>query len=157
MTMKDKNYYLNILERSFNSELLRGMQPYIDCSRIDYLVSDLFGFDIYDSEQAEIIGKKLFETIEAITERKTFEYIGESEENYTWFLMFCNSKLIYNKINWGTSVRNASWCRGGLDGYHLVTCHLLDDDGVQETDWWFTEDEWKEFMRACVEYSKKGD
>ena len=144
--------YLELLDRSYKSvcEYTEGL------SKMDFLISHLFEIATYDSGQSEIIGKKLFETIDAINNRTTFDYIKDPE-NYTWYLMFCNFSFFKGKIEWGTSVRGAWWTQSHYKDRFIKfsTCALIEEDGEQKTDWEFAIDEWIDFMKACVEYSKQ--
>jgi hypothetical protein len=128
---------------------------YYPCSKIDYICNQIMGIITYDCEQSEIIATKSLEVAEAITRKETYEYI-KNPDNYTWYLMVCNLPFFAKRIEWGTSIRGAWWKNDWRDTkkIHLNTCGLFMADGEQETDWYFTEDEWSEFILACVEFVK---
>ncbi len=67
----------------------------------------VFNLTTYDNELDEIFVKKIFEVCKAILERKTFEFIKESDEKYRQFIIVCNLLSRFEWINWGTSIRGA--------------------------------------------------
>ena len=120
-----------------------------ELSPLEFLVDYIFDIATYDGSQSKKIGTKMIEVIDAINNKTTFDYIKD-EDNYTWYLMVCNLPFVANRIEWGCSIRGA-WWEGDVT---LRTCGLVDEDGDQQTDWRFSGDDWEEFMKACVKYSK---
>ena len=104
-------------------------------NRLQYLSDEIFDFVTYDSEMAELFSKKAVEVCKAITERKTFEYIEDNQENLIWYLMMCNTPFFLERIEWGTSVRGAWWVGSTF----------------QEVE--YESDEWERFVEAIIEFA----
>lgn len=147
--------YIKLLTDGFNTENGPCI-PY--ASRLDYLGSEIFDITTYDSSMTEKIASKLLETIKAITERTTFEYI-KIEENYHWYLLMVNMPFFQGKLNWGCSIRGAWWDLSELWNPNGVTtftsCGLYDGD-QQVTELKFsTDEEWVNFMKAVIEFAEQ--
>lgn len=107
-------------------------------TRLEFLSSEIFGFVTYDSGMDELFARKAIEVCQAISERKTYEYL-ESEEGNAWYLLMCNMPFFANRIEWGVSIRGASWMS--------KLPNLGDFD--------FTPEEWEAFIRAVVDFAKQ--
>lgn len=68
-------------------------------------VAEAVGFISYDSGQDLLMSHKFIGSIKAILQRKTFEYIGQSDGHYNHFLITCSFMRPY--LSWGTSIRGA--------------------------------------------------
>ena len=73
----------------------------------EFLSGHIFDFSFYASEPDEYFCKKMIEVLDVILNKKNFEYIKSSEENYYNYLSMCNSRFLYEKLDWGTSIRGA--------------------------------------------------
>lgn len=140
--------YQLLLEHSFSMET-----EHTECaptSRLEYLSDYIFDFETYDSSMAELFAKKAVEVCEAITNRKTFEYIA-GPEGYLWYLLMCNMPFFSERLQWGTSIRGAWWeasseavCPGGFWVESRPMSHLLRLSGTEE---------WKEFVKAIIAFA----
>ena len=120
-------------------------------SRLEYLSDKIFNFATYDSEMAELFASKAIEVCKAITERKTFEYIG-SKENYKWFLLMCNIPFFSERIEWGTSIRGAWWRDSTFN-----SCGLFDGENQITDELKFSAEEWANFVGAIVEFANENE
>lgn len=94
---KIKQSYKGCIEYSPDGEL----------SKEEFLSGHIFDFSFYASEPDEYFCKKMIEVLDVILNKKNFEYIKSSEENYYNYLSMCNSRFLYEKLDWGTSIRGA--------------------------------------------------
>lgn len=128
-------------------EACREQSSY-EVSKFEYLSDYIFDFTTYQSDMAELFGRKAVEVAMAITEASTHKYI-EDNENCMWYLLMCNMPFFMDRIDWGTSIRGAWWDAGtfettGLwDGEQQVVTIHFDDAG------------WSEFIRAIWEFVKE--
>jgi hypothetical protein len=118
-----------------------------DLSKLKFLADDLFYFSTYEDEIATTMARKAVEVCQAISDRKTFDYI-ETDEGHFWYLIMVNMPFFKDKIDWGTSIRGAWWhtCRNP---------HLKIDSGAftRELELSFTEESWRDFMSALIEFA----
>lgn len=142
--------YIELLEHSYNYEKEFGMcQPE---DRLCYLSEYIFNFTTYDSSIDVLFATKAVDVCNAITERKTVEYIND-EENYKWFLIMCNMPFFSNKIEWGGSIRGAWWIVG--ETIEFESCGLwVGDKQITETIR-FSSEQWGEFAKAIVCFSQR--
>lgn len=75
-------------------------------NKLQYLGQYVFNFTTYDSEMDELFAKMMIETLTAIQNRTTFDYIKD-ETQYRNYLLMCNSPFLYDKLDWGGSIRGA--------------------------------------------------
>lgn len=135
--------YLQLLEHSYAQECAdTSNKPE---SRLEYLAERIFGFVTYEQEMAELFAGRALLVCDAISQGKTFELIEDGLQR-KWFLLMVNMPFFKDRIDWGGSIRGAWWDH---DGQKLFTCGLWVGD-VQQTDWEFTSDDWKAFVRAMV-------
>lgn len=136
--------YKQLIEDSFKEELNSDD----DLTKLQYLARNIFEFTTYDSAMDELFATKALEVSQAINEGKTFEYIKDSE-NYRWYIQMCNMGFFNSRLDWGTSIRGAWW------NYHIVleSCGLWQGD-KQLLKLKFTQDEWKEFIKAIIEFAQ---
>lgn len=119
-----------------------------ECSRMVYLADYVLDFTTYDDGMSELFAEKMLEVCEAINEGRTHDYIKDPER-YRWYLLMCNMPFLVGRIEWGTSIRGAWWDNEiELDG----SC--LWQDGKQMGKIKFTQDEWKKFIAAMLEFAK---
>lgn len=102
-TEENRELVLQIFEDEF-AEHCDGAE---NENKYDWCANYVFMLFTYDEELAEIFIKKIFEVCKAILERKTFEFIKESDEKYRQFIIVCNLLCRFEWINWGTSIRGA--------------------------------------------------
>jgi hypothetical protein len=138
--------YLDLLKNSYDMENSCGGVP---ASPLEYLGEYVFDFTTYDTKMLTLFTEKAIEVCAAITQGTAFGYI-KNEDNYRWYLLMCNMPFFASKLEWGTSIRGAWWA----EGITLHSCGLWDGD-KQITDLEFTPEEWIDFVRAIVEFSKQ--
>lgn len=144
----------------FKQMLEEGFAVYQKCldyqTRMQYLTSDVFSFTLYDSAMHELFGQKAVEVCQAISGQKTFEYI-EDHGNYQWFLVMCNMPFFSSRIEWGTSVRGAWWGMASGQPFVLESTGFFLGDEQITTPVEFTQEEWKEFIQAVIEFATQAD
>lgn len=155
--MSTKEHYLAVLERSFKCEQEDRISDSI-LTRLIFLSESVFDFTLYDSYMDALFAKKAVEVCNAITERKTFEYIDlyskEIPVNYKWYLIMTNMPFFANKLNWGTSIRGAYWNYGHQKkSIAFESTGIHDEEGKKILRQEFTIDQWTEFMKAVVEFA----
>lgn len=97
------NKYIKQLNELFDPTELSGL----DGSKFEFLAAEIFDFTTYDSEVDILWSKRMIEVLEAILNRKTFDYIQSSKENYYNYLTMCNMPFLADKLEWGGSIRGA--------------------------------------------------
>lgn len=137
--------YLKLLQDDFKSYTDEQESPAV--SRLEYLSENIFQFFTYDSSTNELFAKKAIEVCQAITNRKTFEYI-EDRQQYLWYLMLCHVPFFAKRINWGSSIRGAWWDFDSSDKMKLEECHFCVDQKEIKNPLIFTRQEWTDFMNA---------
>lgn len=138
--------YAHLLEHSYKVETEDHHSP--ESSRLEYLADNLFDFTTYDSEMSSIFAAKAVEVCEAITTRKSLEYIEKSDEHYQWFLLMCNMPFFASRIEWGTSIRGAWW-----EPKPVESCGFWDQQS-QILKLSFSKEEWVRFMHAVAEFAR---
>lgn len=100
-----------------------------DCydSKYEWAANEVFKLTTYDGNLDELFVKKIMEVCQAILDRKTYEYIEASDENYIAYILTC--QLLYRRdwINWGTSIRGAFFERVTLSGPILQCGHRKEE------------------------------
>lgn len=139
--------YLKLLEHSFSMESQTSEGR--DQSRLGYLAQHIFDFTTYESEADELFARKAVEVCAAITDGKTFDYIA-NPQGRIWYLLMVNMPFFMPRLEWGTSIRGAWWDHEQP---------LLDSCGLwvgqeQQTEWTFSGEQWKAFMRAVVAFAE---
>ena len=112
----------------------------------EYLSDYIFKFTTYDNEIAELFVTKALEVCQAISKRKTFEYI-ETPENYRWFVIMCNMPFFSCRIEWGTSVRGCWWV-----GDTMLETTGIFIGGEQVSEIFFKEADWGKFLDAIRKF-----
>jgi hypothetical protein len=143
--MEQKMNYAELLENSFSKE----DHP----TRLEFLSSEVFGFITYDSHPSIEFGRKAVEVCDAITHRSIETYI-EDPDNYRWYLLMLNTSFFEGRLNWGSSIRGAWWDLRD-DKKILNSCGLWSEDRqlVNQDALSFDEKEWRQFMRAIIEFA----
>lgn len=135
--------YLEMLNRSYSEE---GEGQ----GRFEFLADAVFGFTTYENEVSALMAEKCLEVCRAVTDRKTFEYIRDADNNQ-WYLIMVNMPFLKDRLEWGTSIRGAWWDLYGDDKFTIKSCLLFqDDDQLLEIS--FNEKEWTEFVNAMSEF-----
>lgn len=143
--------YLAMLQHSYESAMAHNECP--PHSRLAFLSEAVFDFTTYDGAMDEFLAQKAVEVCEAITERKTFEYIERSEEHYRWYIAMVNMPFFADRLSWGTSIRGAWWDTPVHQTHHeLHSCHLWQAD-QQILRLQFNRDEWEEFIREVIAFA----
>lgn len=120
--------------------------------RLGYLAEHIFDFTTYDGGMSDLFGMRAVEVCKAITEKATFQYI-EDKEQYTWFLIMCNTPFFSDRIDWGTSIRGAWWAAEPGKLLELSSCGLWIGDEQITDPLKFSDREWHEFMRALIDFA----
>lgn len=141
--------YLNILEESYNT--IKNDEPNI--TRLEYISEHIFRFTTYEQKNAELFAKKCIEVCLSISNGKTYEYI-ENEDNHMWYLIMVNMPFFQDRIEWGGSIRGAWWDFSPSKPFVLHTCGIF-VKGDQITEIEFNADDWKGFICALHEFTKK--
>lgn len=155
--MSTKEEYLKLLEHSFVCEQECSVTGVPVTSRLVYLSDNIFDFTTYDDDKSQLFTKRAVEVCEAINNKTTFDYIGDMEgENYMWFLLMCNMPFFTDKLNWGTSIRGAWWdAQPHTDNLIVLeSSGIYDEDEEQIPSMAFSVDQFREFMKAVVEFAK---
>ena len=121
-------------------------------TRLEYLSNHIFEFITYASDIDELFARKAVEVCNAITNRKTFDYI-KTEEGHVWFLVMCNMPFFENKISWGTSIRGAWWDIDGNQNFEIDSCGLWEDEDQILEPIKFDEAAWGLFMHAVINFA----
>lgn len=98
-----KNYKKE-LDKLYNARMELDYKPN---NKLEFIGNHIFGFTTYDSNIDELFAGKMIKVIQAILDRKTFEYIDKGEDNYINYLTMVNMPFLKDKLEWGTSIRGA--------------------------------------------------
>lgn len=121
--------------------------------RLEYLSDHIFDFTTYDGEMAELFARKALEVCAAISDRRTFEYIATSPENYRWYLLMCNMPFFAGKLEWGTSIRGAWWDASPRGKIEFDSCGLFLDGRQYCQTMQFSAAQWIEFIAAILQFA----
>ena len=147
MTKKD---YARMLAEGF-SEIQKHGEPR---TRLEYLSEYIFQFITYDGKMSELFASKAIEVCIVISDGKTFDYI-KKHDSYQWFLIMCNMPFFAERLTWGASIRGAWWAGQVGKDIEYESCGLwLDGRQIIET-LVFTDDQWRGFVSAVVEFGDK--
>lgn len=144
--------YLELIEARKNDmlyviEAQQGVEPYtpadIESQARTATLGDILGIVTYDHEYEAKLIQIVVEVIDAITERTTFEYMEKGTANYENYLMVVNLAFFKDKLEWGTSIRDAWWDGKLYDGAIFTSANALNRE------------EWSEYMRAVVAFAKE--
>lgn len=138
--------WIEILTHSY--EVHKGLDSCPPDCRLEYLGDHIFGFTTYDGEMSALFARKAVDVADAITNGTTLEYIKDAE-NYRWYLLMCNTDFFSGRLEWGTSIRGAWWDHK----ISYQSCGLWKGEEQLHKEMTFTQDEWKEFMRAVSAFA----
>ena len=143
--------YKELLKRSYETQ-----NEYHDRedSVAEYLSSYIFEFTTYDGDIDEKLIPVAIGVCDAITKRKTFDYIV-NEDRYIWFIVMCNMDFFSSKINWGSSIRGAWWDVYDSKPIVIESCGLYDEKGDQILKLELNESEWGSFVKAVIEFYRE--
>lgn len=118
-----------------------------------YLSDSIFDFTTYDGEMDVLLCNSAIVVCEAITNRKTFDFIA-NKNNYLVYITMVNMPFFVGKLSWGSSVRGAWWDFDGT--FVLDSCYLWDENGKQAyLNYKFkSKEDWDEFIVAVVQLYK---
>jgi hypothetical protein len=123
-------------------------------SHLEYISEHIFGFVTYDSAISEELAIRAIDVCKAISDKKTFDYIADTN-NYRWFILMCNMPFFFNRLQWGSSIRGAWWdvhAHNDKIAVILETCGLF-LDGKQITELTFDEKQWLDFISALIMFA----
>lgn len=115
-------------------------------SKYEWAATDIFGLTTYDGDLDERFVKDILEVCKVILERRNFEYIEESEDNYVKYILVCQVLDRLHWINWGTSIRGA-W----LGDLYRESDDILDGYGRPHMKVPFTVDN----LKALIEFMEE--
>lgn len=104
--------YLELIKKEYSTR-------FHDYNKYDFL-NELFNFAVYEADIEKQMVKDMIEVLRAILNGETYEYI-KSPSRQKKYIHMVNTPFLYDKINWGTSVRGA-W----LDDDNEYYIELLD-------------------------------
>lgn len=147
------NNFLTMLNDGFSQVGNDYGKEWEETSRLEFLADYVFEFNTYHSGKAALFARKAIEVAMAISERRTFDYIGVSDENYNWYLMMCNMPFFCDRLEWGTSIRGAWWgFPRGSETTEFHSCGLWDGDEQIVDPLQLTVEQWDAFIRAVAEF-----
>jgi hypothetical protein len=150
MRQNADNKYSKLLEDGFRETSNWNYDPNFPQTRLEYLGEHIFGFTTYESEVLEKMTKKALEVCEAITCKKTFDYISTSESN-EWYLIMVNMPFFCNRLDWGTSIRGAWWCYEMME---FRSCGLYDGDNQMTDTLKLDTENWRLFIAALLNFAE---
>jgi len=141
--------YLELLENSYAQT--KECQPDSEMGRLEYLAEYIFMFTTYENIVSSLMANKCLEVCRAITDRKTFGYIGNEDGNL-WYLIMVNMPFFEGKLEWGTSIRGAWWELYGSKKFKVQSCGLYEGYD-QLLDIEFNSEQWAEFILAMEQFA----
>ena len=125
-------------------------------SKLEYIGSYIFDFTTYENVVSQEMTIKAIEVCNAITNRKTFDYIGDDENNF-WYLIMVNMPFFVDKLSWGGSIRGAWWdiCNFKDGGkFKINSCGLFNGENqILEIE--LNYHQWHEFLDAINVFIKE--
>lgn len=143
--------YLKLLNESFKEAADGRDEPTLE--KMEFLADDIFGFTTYENVVSSMMAQKALEVCEAISYRKTFDYIA-SEDGNLWYLVMVNMPFFENKLEWGTSIRGAWWDLRGDKEFTIDSCGMF-YEGKQILELKFNESEWAKFIESMIEFAQE--
>lgn len=141
--------YLQLLEHSH--KMSDEWNPSYSMSRLEFIGEAVFDFTTYEDTVLTLMAKKAIEVCQAISSRKTFDYI-KSEDGHLWYLIMVNMPFFQGKLEWGTSIRGAWWDLFGDQKFAVESCFFYEGDN-QILEIGFTKNQWTEFITAMAKYT----
>ena len=125
-------------------------------TKLEYLGSYIFDFTTYESLVISEMTIKAIEVCNAITNKKTFDYIKDAKNNL-WYLIMVNMPFFVDKLSWGCSIRGAWWDihdfkNGGK--FKINSCGLFDGEN-QIIEIELNYKQWHEFLEAINIFIKE--
>lgn len=144
--------YLELLEHSFEEYIRDGQTTgNYSPSKLEFIGEHIFDFTTYENVVISLFAKKALEVCEAITKKKTFDYIA-TEEGNLWYLIMVNMPFFDGKLEWGTSIRGAWWDLYSSKYFTLKSCGLY--EGYEQVlELKFNENQWREFIEAMIKFT----
>lgn len=149
---------LAFLENSYKQDTdeLNTCVPFPN-SRLDWVGEAIFGFTTYDYTLNELYTRKALEACKVINDGTVIEYILDNV-NYCWFVLLLQLEFFSSRINWEESIRGSYWnILGHRPGYkkknYLSSSHFYDDMEQIEGVVFSSDEEWKIFLNAVIEFS----
>lgn len=100
--MKD---YKEDLTKSFNE--MAEWDPDLNNNKFLFIAAVVFDIHTYDDDLDESFTKHMIEVIDCILNRKTYEYIEKSRDNYINYCLMVNMPFLKGKLEYGASIRGA--------------------------------------------------
>lgn len=141
--------YRALLDRSYAEQKEEFSAARNSYSVGEYLSDYIFDFTTYCGGISEYFSEIAIDVVEAITERKTFDFIKD-DDKHIWFIVMCNMDFFSSKISWGCSVRGAWWDVYDHNPIKIDSCGLYNENLEQIDIIEFNEEEWEEFCRDLV-------
>jgi len=139
--------YLELLNHSYEmNKVYRS-----DLGRLEFIADNIFDFATYENIVSSLMAKKCLEVCKAISDRTTFDYIFNAEDNQ-WYLIMVNMPFLQGKISWGSSIRGAFWDLLGDKEFVLESCGLYQGED-QLLKIAFDKDQWGEFIDAMIKFT----
>lgn len=126
----------------------------IQISKLEYLGGYIFNFTTYENIVLEQMATKALEVCNAITNKTTFDYITD-ENNNLWYLIMVNMPFFNDRLTWGSSIRGAWWdiYETSTHMFKLDTCGLF--NGYEQVcDPKLNHKQWIEFIKAMNNFIK---
>lgn len=76
-------------------------------TKLEFISMVIFDFHLADKDMDETFAIWMIEVLECILNQENTQYIEESFENYTIYLIMVNMPFLKNKLECGTSIRGA--------------------------------------------------
>ena len=108
-------------------------------SKYEWAATDIFGLTTYDGDLDERFVKDILEVCKVILERRNFEYIEASENNYIKYILVCQLLDRLHWIDWGTSIRGAWLDVDTYYDYKTRESTVRSRDILDELEWWDSE------------------
>ena len=135
--------YVELLKKAYIEQI--DIQRDLD-SKLVFIAENVFNFDVYDDDMAELFAKKALEVCLAISKEETGKYI-KIKENYQWYLIMVNMPFFKGILDWGGSIRYAWW--------DYETCFEVESCAIREVygnKFIFGRDEWMSFIFAIEQF-----
>ena len=135
--------YVELLKKAYQEQI--DIERDLD-SKLVFIAENVFNFDVYDDDMAELFAKKALEVCLAINKAETYEYIKD-KENYKWFLIMVNMSFFKGILDWGGSIRGAWWDHGTC--FEVESCSIRE---VYGNKFIVGRDEWMSFVFAIEQF-----
>lgn len=107
--MKSEAERLDAMVSNYLSKLNGSFAHYDgELSKSEFLSGFVFDFVTYEEKFTELFAAKALEVCDAISQKKTFDYIADDERRQ-WYLLMVNMPFFAGRLSWGSSIRGAWW------------------------------------------------